>query len=111
MAIGTITKSVSSATVAERLSSASIRVSTFVIQPIAGNALYIGANTGRVFIGTSTVDTTGTTGIQLSPPVAGVTPPSFSMSSGSNNNIFDLRDIWIAVTEAGDGVVVFYHTV
>lgn len=110
MAIGTLSKRITSATVAERMSSTSIRVSTFVVQPLAGNALYVGANTGKIYIGASDVDTTGETGIQINSPVAGSTPPSFSMSSGSNSNIFDLRDIWIAATVANDGVVVFYHS-
>lgn len=110
MAIGTLSKRVALTTAAERLSLTSVRVSTFVVQPLAGNAMYVGANTGKIFIGASNVDTTGDTGIQLSTPVAGSTPPSFSMSSGSNNNIFDLRDIWVAVTVANDGVVVFYHS-
>lgn len=110
MAIGTLSKRITSASIAERLSAASVRVSTFVVQPLAGNALYAGANTGKIYIGASNVDTTGLTGIQISAPVAGSTPPSFSMSSGSNNNIFDLRDIWVAATIANDGVVVFYHS-
>ena len=111
MALGTLTKVTVTAGVAVRLTETSTKVSTFCIQPLAGDGAYVGANTGKTFIGISTVDATGTTGIQLGWPVAGQTPPAFSLSSGSNNNLFDLRDIYIATSVGGEGVVCLYHTV
>ncbi len=51
MALGTLTKVTVTAGVAVRFTETSTKVSTFCIQPLAGDGAYVGANTGKTFIG------------------------------------------------------------
>lgn len=105
-----IHKTVASAGTAEQLTATSTLVSSILIQAKGGNNGGTGANTGKVFIGPSTVTNSGDTGIQLAVPSSGATPSSIRIDSGDSSNLFDLSAIYVAVAVDGEGVVVLYNT-
>lgn len=66
----------------------------------------LAANTGKVYIGTATMDKTSLTGVYaiLPPPTANVFP-SFSVTVSYSPNHFNLAEVYIDVDNAGEGVV------
>lgn len=107
---GFIHKTVAAAATPERLSATSQLVASVIIQAKGGDNTNTGANTGKVFVGPSTVTNAGTTGIQLPAPSAGTVAPTIRIDSNDPTNPIDLTDIWIAVATNGEGVVAFYYT-
>ena len=107
MSFKRLTKTVAAAATAEALSATSIRCSWFTVQPIMGDNGATGKNTGRVWIGDSTVTNTGLTGYMLEIPTAD-RREALTVAPGNGADVFDLSKIFVAVGVNGEGVVVLY---
>ena len=66
----------------------------------------LSGNTGKIYIGTSTLDKTTLAGVYaiLPPPTANIFP-SFSATVSYSPNHFNLAEIYVDVDNAGEGVV------
>ena len=105
---GFIDKSISAAGTAEALSATALWVAWALIQARGGNNAGTGANTGKIFIGPSTVTNSGTTGVQLPAPTGGAVPAAFRVDSADGSNQINLADLYVAVAVNGEGVEVMY---
>lgn len=92
----------------EAISATELYVAWALIQAKGGNNAGTGANTGKVFIGPSTVTNSGTTGVQMPAPSASAVPAALRFDSGDSSNAINLADLYVAVGVAGDGVIVLY---
>lgn len=65
-------------------------------------------NTGKVYVGDSTVDNTGFAGVTLEAPLVGMSLPVETLESRRSDVLIDLNAVFIDVDVTGEGVNIVY---